>query len=80
MALTAKPALAHVDRWPINTPNLDAALQSAIGAAKADEPFTVFTMNLDHLVKLRRNEKFREAYRNADIVTADGAPVAWLAR
>ena len=80
MALTAKPALAHVDRWPINTPNLDAALQSAIGAAKAGEPFTVFTMNLDHLVKLRGNEKFRQAYRNADIVTADGAPVAWLAR
>jgi exopolysaccharide biosynthesis WecB/TagA/CpsF family protein len=80
MALTAKPALAHVDRWPINTPNLDVALQSAIGAAKAGEPFTVFTMNLDHLVKLRGNEKFRQAYRNADIVTADGAPVAWLAR
>lgn len=80
MALTAKHALAHVDRWPINTPNLDAALQSSIAAAKAGEPFTVFTMNLDHLVKLRGNEKFRQAYRNADIITADGAPVAWLAR
>lgn len=80
MALPTKPALAHVDGWAINTPSIDAVLQSAIAAAKADEPFTVFTLNLDHLVKLRRNETFREAYRNADIVTADGAPVAWLAR
>lgn len=80
MALASKPVLARVDGWGINTPNLDAALQSALVAAKAGEPFTVFTLNLDHLVKLRGNEKFREAYRNADIVTADGAPVAWLAR
>ena len=45
MALPTKPALAHVDGWAINTPSIDAVLQSAIAAAKADEPFTVFTLN-----------------------------------
>jgi exopolysaccharide biosynthesis WecB/TagA/CpsF family protein len=80
MGSIKKPVLATVDGWAINMANLDAALRSVIALAKATKPFTVFTLNLDHLVKLRRNEKFRAAYRNAEIVTADGAPVAWLAR
>ncbi|SFV38710.1 WecB/TagA/CpsF family glycosyltransferase [Hyphomicrobium facile] len=79
----AKPPsapLAHVGGWPINTPDMDTAIASVINRAGAREAFTVFTLNLDHLVKLRSDERFRLAYREADIVTADGAPVAWLAR
>ena len=41
---------------------------------------TVFTLNLDHLVKLERDSAFRHAYDNAAYVTADGAPVVWMAR
>lgn len=74
------PPLAHVGGWPINTPDMDTAIATVIRRARAREAFTVFTLNLDHLVKLRRDERFRLAYRDADIVTADGAPVAWLAR
>ena len=80
MTQISRPALAHIDGWGINTPNLDIAIRSAIADAGAGKAFTLFTLNLDHLAKLKDNEKFREAYRNADIVTADGAPVAWLAR
>ena len=49
--------------------------------AKLERPasFAVFTLNLDHLVKLRSDEEFRDAYRNAEIVTADGFPVVTLA-
>ena len=43
------------------------------------ESFVIFTLNLDHLVKLRSDEKFRDAYRNAEFVTADGFPVVTLA-
>ncbi|WP_245280020.1 WecB/TagA/CpsF family glycosyltransferase [Hyphomicrobium sp. 99] len=74
------PALAYVGGWPINTADMQTAISRIIGRAKAREAFTVFTLNLDHLVKLRSDEPFRRAYRKADIVTADGAPVAWLAR
>ncbi len=38
------------------------------------------TMNLDHAVNLRRNVRFRQAYQNADLVTADGFPVYLYAR
>ncbi|MEZ5817775.1 MAG: WecB/TagA/CpsF family glycosyltransferase [Hyphomicrobiaceae bacterium] len=40
----------------------------------------IATMNLDHVVTLRRNSRFRSAYRDAHIVTADGFPVYLYAR
>ncbi len=43
-------------------------------------PRMVFTINLDHVVKLRENEQFRSAYDNASVVTADGTPVYVYAR
>ena len=43
-------------------------------------PRMVFTMNLDHVVTLRRDERFRHAYERADVVTADGMPVLVYAR
>jgi N-acetylglucosaminyldiphosphoundecaprenol N-acetyl-beta-D-mannosaminyltransferase len=40
----------------------------------------VVTANLNHIVDLNRNAAFREAYRGAWRVTADGAPVAAYAQ
>lgn len=76
------PVLARVDTWPVHLPDLDTAVTTiADRAAQIDDRgFTVFTLNLDHLVKLRRFPKFVTAYRHADLVTADGAPIVWLAR
>lgn len=42
--------------------------------------FSVFTLNLDHLVKLRGDEKFREAYGAAKLVLADGFPIVLSGR
>ncbi len=36
---------------------------------------TVVTPNVDHVVMLERNEAFRRAYADADLVLADGMPV-----
>jgi exopolysaccharide biosynthesis WecB/TagA/CpsF family protein len=47
---------------------------------RAGRGFTLFTLNLDHLVKRRSDARFRDAYARADIVTADGQPVVQLAR
>lgn len=69
-----------VDGWRINLPDQAAALSAIESAASSASGFTVFTLNLDHLVKLRANRAFREAYRNATFVTADGAPIAHLLR
>lgn len=72
--------LAVVDGWPINIATLDDAVARIAKAAGRARNFTVCTLNLDHLVKLRRDADFRAAYSNADFITADGAPVAALAR
>lgn len=42
--------------------------------------FAVATVNLDHLVKLKRNAAFRTAYQRHDLVVADGNPIVWLSR
>src|SRR5262245_56904383 len=35
----------------------------------------VFTLNLDHVVKMRKDATFRAAYRRAGLITADGFPI-----
>jgi exopolysaccharide biosynthesis WecB/TagA/CpsF family protein len=53
--------------------DLDARLAGGAG-------FAVATLNLDHVVKLRRNAAFRTAYLEQSHVTADGNPIVWLLR
>ena len=72
--------MAEVDGWSVNVPTLPAAIDSVIEAASARDGFTCFTLNLDHLVKLRTDAAFQRAYRAARFVTADGEPVARIAR
>jgi len=73
-------ALAKVDGWPINLATIDATIDAVIAAALRAESFSVVTLNVDHLVKLRHSAAFRKAYHAARFITADGAPIAWLAR
>lgn len=70
----------RVDGWPITAADQPAALAQIAHGLTLGRGFSVVTMNLDHLVKLRDDAGFRTAYEAADIITADGAPVAWLAR
>lgn len=44
------------------------------------EGFALATINLDHLVKLRRDPGFASAYAEHDLVCADGNPIVWLSR
>ncbi len=78
-ALSISP-LASIDGWGITSPTLQAAISEIADRAERGDPFTVFTLNLDHIVKLRHDRAFQDAYRSASVVTADGAPVAWLSR
>ena len=73
-------ALPHVDGQFINVAGQSDALAEVRRRARAAQPFTFFTLNLDHLVKLRTDPVFRAAYRGATFVCADGWPVALLAR
>jgi exopolysaccharide biosynthesis WecB/TagA/CpsF family protein len=80
VASSSAHPLATIDGWGITVPTLDRAVSAIADRAEREEPFTVFTLNLDHVVKLRRDGAFRDAYRAASIITADGAPIVWLSR
>jgi len=69
-----------IDGWPVNITNiteLKGRLAAELMGSSAS--FMVCTLNLDHLVKLRRNVEFRKAYSRAKFVTADGFPIVMLA-
>jgi exopolysaccharide biosynthesis WecB/TagA/CpsF family protein len=40
----------------------------------------VFTLNLDHVVKMRKDAMFRGAYKRAGLITADGFPIVLACR
>jgi N-acetylglucosaminyldiphosphoundecaprenol N-acetyl-beta-D-mannosaminyltransferase len=40
----------------------------------------VFTLNLDHVVKMRKDLAFRAAYERAPLITADGFPIVLACR
>lgn len=77
---SSNAVLAEVDGWSITSPTLPAAVAEIAARAEKAEPFTVFTLNLDHIVKLRRDPALRAAYETASLITADGEPIAWLSR
>ena len=75
--MTAQPVIEGVR---ITLPTQASAVEAAIARAERGEGFSLFTLNLDHLIKLRTSAPFRHAYARAALVSADGAPVVWLAR
>lgn len=73
------PDYFEIEGQAVNVASVDSAVRSIIAKLKQSKSFLVFTLNLDHLVKLRLNERFRDAYRTAEFITADGFPIVTLA-
>lgn len=64
----------------VNIVDLDALLFEIKARLESRDGFSVATLNLDHLVKLRRDQVFRAAYEEQTYVTADGNPIVWLCK
>ncbi len=77
--LTPMP-VAVIDGQSVNMPSMAHVVRDAVRRVQSGRGFTLFTLNLDHLVKRRRHAGFRAAYARADFITADGAPVVAMAR
>jgi exopolysaccharide biosynthesis WecB/TagA/CpsF family protein len=59
---------------------MDSAVRASMNRARNGMGFTFFTLNLDHLCKRRQFDEFRGCYDRATMISADGAPIVWLAR
>ncbi|MDQ2089341.1 WecB/TagA/CpsF family glycosyltransferase [Marimonas arenosa] len=62
----------------VNVPDANALLAEVRARLRQGAGFALATINLDHLVKLRRSAIFRAAYDAQDLVVADGHPIVWL--
>lgn len=62
---------------PLTLEKASARICDDVSTGKA---LSVFTINLDHVVKLRRDKAFRAAYLRAPIVLPDGFPIALAGR
>ena len=62
----------------VNVPHWVALERHISGRLRAGEGFSLATINLDHLVKLREDPRFRNAYAAQDLVVADGNPIVWM--
>jgi exopolysaccharide biosynthesis WecB/TagA/CpsF family protein len=64
----------------VDTLSIAEAAKRICQLIESGQSLSVFTMNLDHVVKLRRNSAFRRAYERARIILADGFPIALAGR
>ncbi|MFZ3583934.1 WecB/TagA/CpsF family glycosyltransferase [Loktanella sp. DJP18] len=64
----------------ITHPTRDGLLADIAARFATGEGFTLATLNLDHIVKLRRDPAFLAAYLVQSHVVADGNPIVWLSR
>lgn len=71
----ASPDDAVVEDLRINALPLAEAAAVICRDAGSAAAQNVFTLNLDHVVKMRKDAIFRETYRRAGLITADGFPI-----
>jgi N-acetylglucosaminyldiphosphoundecaprenol N-acetyl-beta-D-mannosaminyltransferase len=64
----------------VNFPTEAALLADLEACLSRGQGFAIATLNLDHVVKLRRDPAFRAAYLAQSHVVADGNPIVWLSR
>ncbi|WP_342078271.1 WecB/TagA/CpsF family glycosyltransferase [Yoonia sp. SS1-5] len=64
----------------VNFPDRAALLDDLTTRMVARTGFTVATINLDHIVKMRSDPAFEAAYGRHSHIVADGNPIVWLAK
>lgn len=64
----------------VNFPVKADLFQNIEGHLRRRQGFTLATLNLDHIVKMRVSPAFRGAYTQHSHIVADGNPIVWLSR
>ena len=64
----------------IHNVSFNETLDVIDGLIKARKPVSVVTPNIDHIIKLHKDEVFRKTYERASLVLADGMPILWAAK
>jgi len=62
----------------VNVPSQTALLSDIDQRLDQKDGFSIATLNLDHVVKIKHDPTFRQAYAAHSHITADGNPIVWL--
>jgi N-acetylglucosaminyldiphosphoundecaprenol N-acetyl-beta-D-mannosaminyltransferase len=71
---------AYIEDLRISALSLEETAKLICHHAGSEAANNVFTLNLDHIVKMRRDATFRSAYKRAVLITADGFPIVLACR
>lgn len=64
----------------VNVPTRSELEKKILAHFRDGSGFSLATLNLDHIVKMRQSPDFLEAYEAQTYVVADGNPIVWLSR
>ena len=64
----------------IDNVKMSDAIQRLGAFIEASTPVYAVTPNVDHMVKLQRDDEFRKIYGEASLVLCDGAPLIWASK
>ena len=59
---------------------MDEAINEIDKLVQKRVPSYVVTPNVDHIVKLEKDEEFKSVYKNADLILTDGMPLIWISK
>lgn len=63
----------------IDNISMSETIDAITASVDKKENIFVVTPNVDHIVKLRHDKNFLEAYKNASLIVTDGMPILWAA-
>lgn len=75
----ARPRI-RIGSLPVDSVNLEQALDAIDSLVQARQGGTVFTPNVDHVVQAEHDPRFRAAYDAVSLSLVDGMPLMWAAR
>ena len=70
----------RIGQLQLDPVTFDQALERIVELVDAREGGSVFTPNVDHVVKAETNDAFRAAYERADLCLVDGMWLLWASR
>lgn len=79
-ASSMSPPRVRIGQLAIDAVTFAQALDKIAQLVDRRNGGTVFTPNVDHVVKAEHDAHFRRAYSHADLCLADGMPLLWASR
>ncbi|AAK80273.1 exopolysaccharide biosynthesis WecB/TagA/CpsF family protein [Clostridium acetobutylicum] len=64
----------------VDNVNMKEAIEIIDGFIKDGKYHYVVTPNVDHIVRLEKDEEFKKVYENADLILTDGMPLVWISK